>query len=361
MIISGQSPNGAPAPPPMPSMPRTCQPSPHSGPGLQLLLQFGLDHGLSGDRCLAGTGLDWQHLTAPGFVVEIEQELQLIRNLVNELGHIPGIGIQAGLRYRLATRGIWGFALLSCATLRDALAMALRYETLWNPFTDIRVEEDGDRLVTTIDASRMPEAVRTFIVDRDLGISASFMRDLIGTTIPAHSVTLCCSEPSDARPYQELFGMMPVFGASENRVARNAAGYLDRPLPGANSEVARQCELQCQALLAKRRARSGLAGQLRNRLAAGPGPLPDMERLAREFHITSRTLRRRLAEEGTSFRQLQDEVLEAQAEEMLAGGLKLEHVAAALGYGEASNFIRAYRRWKGVTPLQYRKQVAGGG
>ncbi|RWA51201.1 hypothetical protein AU476_24560 [Cupriavidus sp. UYMSc13B] len=344
----------------MPSLPRPSHPSPHSGPGLQLLLQFGLDHGLSGDRCLAGTGLNWQHLTAAGLIVEVEQELQLIQNLVDELGHIPGIGIEAGLRYRLATRGIWGFAMLSCATLRDALAMALRYETLWNPFTDIRLAEDGDRLVTTIDASRMPAALRTFIVDRDLGISSSFVRDLIGTTIPAQSVTLCCPEPSDVRPYEALFGVTPVFGANENRIAKNAAGYLDRPLPGANSDVARQCELQCQALLAKRRARSGLAGQLRNRLAAGPAPLPDMEMLAREFHITSRTLRRRLADEGTSFRQLQDEVLETLAEEMLAGGLKLEHVAAALGYGEASNFIRAYRRWKGVTPHQYRRQVAGG-
>ncbi len=343
----------------MPSMPRPSQPSPHSGPGLQLLLQFGLDHGLSGDRCLAGTGLHWQHLTGPGLVVEVEQELQLIQNLVDELGHIPGIGIEVGLRYRLAMRGIWGFAILSCATLRDALAVALRYESLWNPFTDIRVAEDGDRLVTTIDATRMPEALRTFIVDRDLGISTSFMRDLIGTTIPAQSVMLCCPEPSDARPYEALFGITPVFGANENRIARSAAEYLDRPLPGANSDVAQQCELQCQALLAKRRTRSGLAGQLRDRLAAGRGSLPDMEMLAREFHITSRTLRRRLADEGTSFRQLQEEVLEALAEEMLASGLKLEHVAGALGYGEASNFIRAYRRWKGVTPHQYRKQVGG--
>jgi hypothetical protein len=48
---------------------------------LQLLLQFGLDHGLSGDRCLAGTGLNWQHLTGPGLGVEVEQELHLIQHL----------------------------------------------------------------------------------------------------------------------------------------------------------------------------------------------------------------------------------------------------------------------------------------
>ncbi len=138
---------------------------------------------------------------------------------------------------------------------------------------------------------------------------------------------------------------------------RNSAGYLDLPLSGANTEVTRQCEAQCQALLARRRTRSGLAGQLRNRMVAPPGPLPDMETLAHELHMSLRTLRRRLLDEGTSFRQLQDEVRQALAEELLAEGLKLEQVAITLGYGEVSNFIRAYRRWKGVTPHDDRARL----
>ncbi|SCU87078.1 Ornithine utilization regulator (fragment) [Cupriavidus necator] len=152
--------------------------------------------------------------------------------------------------------------------------------------------------------------------------------------------------------------MTPVFGVAENKVVRRAAGYLDRPLPGANTEVVSQCEAQCQALLAKWQAREGLPSQLRNRMVARPGPLPDMETLAQELHMSLRTLRRRLADEGTSFRQLQDEVREALAEELLAEGLKLEHVADSLGYGEVSNFIRAYRRWKGVTPHNDRGRLS---
>lgn len=326
----------------------------HNGPSVQLLLQFGLDHGLSGDRCLDATGLNWQQLADPGTAVEADQELRLIRNLVNALGHIPGIGIQAGLRYRLATYGIWGFALLSCATLRNAIGMAVRYLELSYPFPDIRTEVEGDMLVTTIDDSKVPDDVRTFIVDRDCASMASIMRDLINTTLPVVSVNLRRRAPNDLRPYQELFGMTPVFGAEENRIVKDAAGFLDLPLPGASPEVARQCEEQCQAMLARRHARTGFAGRVRDRLVAVPGKLPDMEALAEELHMTSRTLRRRLAEEGTSFRQLQEEVREALAEELLASGLTLEQVAEALGYGEVSNFIRACRRWKGMTPHKYR-------
>ena len=338
-------------------MPRDAPLPPLSGSSVQLLVQFGIDHGLPGDRCLDGTGLDWRNLADPAFVVGVHQELQLIRNLVASLGHVPGIGIQAGLRYRLASRSVWGFALLSCATLRDAIGMAFRYQSLWNPLTEFRVEQDGDLLATTIDDSALPDDLRPFIVDRDLGISISFMRDLIGTTMPAVSVALRRPAPADTRPYEELFGMTPAFGAEANRIVRNSAGFLDRPLPGANTEVARQCEAQCQALLARRQVREGLAGQLRNRMVARPGPLPDMETLAGELHMSLRTLRRRLADEGTSFRQLQEEVRETLAEELLAEGLKLEHVADTLGYGEVSNFIRAYRRWKGVTPHHDRTRL----
>jgi AraC-like DNA-binding protein len=330
---------------------------PLSGSSVQLLLQFGIDHGLSGDRCLAGTSLEWRDLADPAFVASVYQELQLIRNLSRALGHLPGAAIQLGLRYRLAVRGVWGYALLSCATLRDAMGMAYRYQSLWNPLTDYRAEEDGDLMTTTIDDSTMPDDVRSFVVDRDIGTAISFMRDLIGTTIPALSVTLRREEPADTRPYEDLFGVKPVFGAEANKIVRNVAGFLDRRLPGANAEVLRECEAQCQALLARRKARAGLSGELRDRMVARPGPLPDMETLAQQLHMSLRTLRRRLADEGTSFRQLQDEVREALAEELLAEGLKLEHVAATLGYEEVSNFIRAYRRWKGVTPNHDRMRL----
>ena len=331
-----------------------------NGFSAQLLLQFGLDYGLSWDRCLAGTGLDWRDLAEPIFVVSVEQELQLIRNLAQALDHIPGAGLQAGLRYRLASRGVWGFALLSCATLRDAIGMAFRYRNLWNPLTTFHVEERRNQLVTTIDDSALPEDLRAFIVDRDLGISVSFVRDLIGTTLPAVSVTLRRPAPADVRPYQDIFGMTPVFGAHEIRVVRRSTGYLDHALPGSNTELARQCEAQCEAMLARWVSEDGLAGQLRKRLVARPGSLPDMETVAEELHMSLRTLHRRLADEGTSFRQLQEEVREALADKLLAEGLKLEHVADTLGYGEVSNFIRAYRRWKGDTPHRYRERLSEG-
>jgi AraC-like DNA-binding protein len=138
-----------------------------------------------------------------------------------------------------------------------------------------------------------------------------------------------------------------------------AAELLDNPLPRANPQLVSACEQQCQALLARHQWHQGLAGRVRQLLLQSPGQIADMERVAGHLHLSSRTLRRRLIEEGTSFRTLQDEVRQALAEELLAaGGLSLEEIAERLGYGELSNFIHAFKRWKGTTPGRYQRETA---
>ncbi|AYC33250.1 AraC family transcriptional regulator [Pseudomonas cavernae] len=331
------------------------QPARRSATSVQLLTQFGLDHGLSAEHCLAGTGLNWQMLADPGAEVGSEQELQLIRNLVVALGHIPGIGLQAGMRYRLNTYGIWGFALLSSPNYRSAASIGLRYLDLTYAFTRIHLEESGDEAALFLDDSALPADLRSFILERDSAAIMNIHRDLTNTRLVLTQANFRIAAPSDPTPYLEWFGAAPSFNASNNCLVFPRP-VLDLPLPGADPQVVQHCEQQCQRLLTKRRVRTGLARRIRDRLLARPGHLPDMESLASELHMTSRTLRRRLEEQGTSFRQLLEEVRQALAEELLATGLNLEEIAERLGYGEASNFTHAFKRWKGVSPRQYRRQ-----
>ena len=81
-----------------------------------------------------------------------------------------------------------------------------------------------------------------------------------------------------------------------------------------------------------------------------------MEVVAADLGMTGRTLRRRLASEGASYRTLLEEVRESLATEMLATGrLAVEDVALRLGYAEASSFIAAFRRWTGRTPTAWQR------
>lgn len=326
---------------------------------IQVLIQFGLDQGLSLDTCLLGTGLTPLDLADGQREVEASQELQLIANLIRARPGVADLGLQAGLRYRLTTYGIWGYALLSSQSFRQAAELGLRYLDLTFAFNRIHLEEDAEGAHLCLDDRSLPLAVRDFLVQRDASAMRLIQRELSSTPVPLKRMQLRMSAPAEPAAFIEHFGLLPEFDCAENRISFDRQ-FLDLPLPRANPQTMGLYERQCQALLAKRQMRGGLAGQLRERLLATPGRLADMEQLADELAISSRTLRRRLNDQGTSFRLLQDEVRQALAEELLAtGGLTQEEIAERLGYSEVSNFLHAFKRWKGLTPGQYRKDRQG--
>ena len=149
-----------------------------------------------------------------------------------------------------------------------------------------------------------------------------------------------------------LFGVVPELGAPVTLVALDPS-VLDLPLPQADELTAATTEAQCRALLEQRRGRTGTAGQVRDALVARPGTVPDAAAVAASLALSERTLRRRLAEEGTSFRALVDEVREALAEELLRAGLPVQAVARRLGYAETASFTHAFTRWKGSSPTAW--------
>ena len=323
----------------------------------QLLTQLGLDHGLSVEQCLRHTGLSPLQLAELHSEIEGAQELQLICNLIEALPTQDDLGLQAGLRSQLTTYGIWGYALLSSQSFRQAADLGLRYLDLTFAFNRISLHEDVDQAHLQLDGSHLPDQVRDFLLLRDTVAVMVIQRELTGNRMPLDRVLLSMPAPADTARFIEQFGLLPEFACAENRISFSRH-LLDLPLPRANPHSAQLCEQQCQALLAKRQVRSGLAGQIRDRLLSTPGRLADMEVIASELNISSRTLRRRLEEQGSSFRQLQEEVRQALAEELLAiASLSQEDIAERLGYSEVSNFLHAFKRWKGLTPGQYRQTL----
>jgi AraC-like DNA-binding protein len=146
--------------------------------------------------------------------------------------------------------------------------------------------------------------------------------------------------------------------AAEHTGMRISSAVLDLPLPQANAATVQSCEQLCRDLLAQRQQRSGVAAQVRQRLLRSDDAFPGLEQIAGELGQTSRSLRRHLASEGTSFRGLLDECRELLAEQLLVRlRLSVEEVAARLGYAEASSFIIAFRRWKGMTPRRFVQQA----
>jgi AraC-like DNA-binding protein len=321
---------------------------PRSAASALLLTRLGQERGVPADVVLAGTGLDLAALRVPGTEVSGRQELALLRNLQAAVPD-PDLPLEAGARYHLTTYGIWGFALASSPTLRDALAVGSRFVDLSFTFCAFSVDEDERELSLCLDDDAVPDDVRAFVVARDL----AGLRTITGEVapgLPLERLTVRLPVPSSTARWEQVFGVPPQFDAGRNTAVLSSAA-LDLPLPQADELTAAMTERQCRELVDRRRARSGVAGLVRDQLVRSPADMPDADAVAAALAVSERTLRRRLADEGTSFRALVEEVREALAEELLAtGSLSVEQVARRLGYAETASFTHAFTRWKGVSP-----------
>ncbi|MTE11385.1 AraC family transcriptional regulator [Nocardia aurantiaca] len=327
-----------------------------------LMVGFAREHGVPAARMLQGSGLSERQLADPDEQIDAHTELAVIRNLVRELGARPNLGLEVGRRYRITTFGIFGFACVSSPTLGEAIAFALRYLELSFTFCIPAASWRPGEFVARIHDERVPFDVRRFLVERDVAAMHQVMSDLMGRPIPLLRADFDFPAPENLGPYTEMYGLTPSFEAEHNLFALDPA-ILQQPLPQANEHTWAMCLAQCRDLVSRRRARTGIAAEVRERLVPRGGldgfaVPPGIDSVAKDLNMSTRTLRRHLDAAGTSYRQLLDEVRRALAEEMLtATPLSVSDVAIRLGYAEASTFIHAFKRWTGTTPSAYRRSA----
>jgi AraC-like DNA-binding protein len=324
---------------------------------VQILAALGAEQGLSTAQLLLNTGLSVGQLSDARCEVEAVQELQLVRNLLRGCPMQSDLGMRAGLRYHISSYGMWGFAMMSSPSLREAVQLGLRLVSLTFVFVRLQLQEKAGVVELRVDADEIPGSERQFLLERDLVAAVQLLNELCAAPIPLLSVSFSCVRPAHAERLQEVFAC-PVDFAAEHTGMRISSAVLDLPLPQANAATVQSCEQLCRDLLAQRQQRSGVAAQVRQRLLRSDDAFPGLEQIAGELGQTSRSLRRHLASEGTSFRCLLDECRELLAEQLLVRlRLSVEEVAARLGYAEASSFIIAFRRWKGMTPRRFVQQA----
>lgn len=316
---------------------------------IKLMTDYATTQGISQQSMLKGTGLTEAQLLDANMLVSGHQELQLVRNLVEHLGDRPGLGLVVGARYHFTTFGAFGIALVSSASVREALRFALEYFALTFAFTQFVVREQHGETYVYIEDEGIPAALKRFIIERDVAALLSVQRDLIPDNMFKQ---LAFSFKADGNPqaYSNFFGIEPQFAAAKSYAILDAF-KIDQPLQLANELVLQAAAQQCQQILDQRRSQQKLTCQLQQLLMQAKGHMPSMETIAAQLHMNSRTMRRHLANEGTTFIQIREEVRQLLADHYLAlPNTSIEHIADWLGYSESASFISAYKRWKGNTP-----------
>ncbi len=329
---------------------------PRSPAAARNLVETAIAHGISARTCLAGTGLDEADIDDAETVVQADQELAIARNLVASTGNPAGLGVEVGRRYQLSTAGIYGFALLSSPTLREAITVGLRFAALTSTFHELSfVEAKGEAMIVFGDRD-LPADMRTFLLERDIAAILVIVPLLFGGSLPAGArATFTPARKQSA--LVALDGLLPIEFEAEHNALIFPQALVDSPLPAADAHTAQMCIQQCEDLLAKRRSRQGIAATVRSQVLMDPAHVPPMRAMAGLLNMTERTLHRHLAREGTSYRALLDEVRETLAAELLASGLTVDEVSRRLGYSETASFTHAFVRWRGAPPSVFRTRL----
>ncbi len=324
--------------------------------GVRVLTDFGEKHGVSRQQCIAGSGIKITDLDSPEEVVSAEQELRTIRNLQALLPHVSDLGIRVGMCYHYTTFGMLGYAIASSPHARAALEVAMRYFNLTFAFSQFEARDTEFETIVDVDVSGVPQDVQHFILERDASALATAQVG-ISNTNSLKRIRLPLPLPKDISIYQQAFGVTPEFNSDKASVILDKE-ILFAPFPQSNALVFKSCEEQCAQLLKRYESNIGISKKVRNILAQDINT--NMENISKDLFMTSRTLRRHLIEEGTSFSGIKDDVRMAIAEEfLLVCRLSVDETAYRLGYSSSQTFITAFKRLKGTTPHAYRNKMLG--
>jgi AraC-like DNA-binding protein len=274
---------------------------------------------------------------------------------------VPDLGFLVGEKTTPLEHGVMGYALLSSPTLRDCLTRYVKFQYLQGPLLTVSFVETGTTAEMTATPRRgrwpMSPAAFRYIVQEWL-VGWNQWCQLIGRSGSFFEhVRLAYSSDGQRRHYEEHLGCTVSFDNNET-TAIFASRRLDLPLSYADESIAALCEVQCERLLEVLQLRTGLVADVHRQLANRPGRVPNMDEMANNLHIGTRTLRRRLKDENTSYQQVVSEFRVAMAKRYLGEtSLPAYEVAALVGYSDPANLYRTFREATGQTPLQYRARL----
>lgn len=247
----------------------------------------------------------------------------------------------------------WGFGpgLAASATVEEAFERVIRHDALFGGAVNLRLVK-GPTVATV--SFRLLETAPEPALDLAAAAILRLCRVLIGDlAFCPQRARLVRPEPDDLGPFRERFGPNVEFSQPSNQIELPRS-LVERPLPAACREVARAADQMLDQFLNDRSlpvtsnaARDVIARLLADRPAT-------RQEVARALGISTRNMHRRLAEEGTSFREILDDVRMKLAYDLLAQGrLSKNEIAYRLRFSSGSTFARAFRRATGRSPSDY--------
>ena len=321
--------------------------------GAAAILAVLQDFGVDPDEVLTEAGIDRELFADPDNLITYAARDRLFRQCVSRTG-CQHFGLLVGQRMNLKALGLVGLLMRTSPNVGKALSSLVNLLHLHSQGAVIALLVDEDVAMLTYDAFEPGLEATDQTGSGAVAMMLNVMRTLCGPDFRPTEASFGHRRPADIEPFRKFF-KVPLYFDAEHYALVFSRDWLDVRPPGADDEL--QQLLQKQVEVFESRYSLAFPDQVRKvlRSALITGYFSESE-IAALFSMHSHTFRRRLDASATSFHELVDECRFEMAREMLLNtSLSVSEVSTSLGYSRASSFIRAFRRWSGVTPGQWRQ------
>ncbi|MFV8572027.1 AraC family transcriptional regulator ligand-binding domain-containing protein [Marinobacter sp. SBS5] len=306
---------------------------------------------------LAGTQLSVEQFLQENTLLTPNQQLQILKNCLR-IAKDNTFGLRLGQRLTSPTHGALGFLVNSSPDLLTALKAFQAYLPTRMNLARLDLVIEGEWLQLSCNyAMELEEDLLRLLSEIFTVIFFDTAEFIVGRPLREASIDFMHQKPAYAARYEEHIPATIGFGA-DAYVLRVPLEVCKIQNASANHESYMMALRHCEAMRAQLNPnKSSSKYQVQKMMLSHPPGVLSEEETAAALFICKRTLARRLKQEGTSFRQVRDEIMSQQAVGyLLDSTLSVEAIAELLNYHDSANFRRAFKRWFNLTPDQYRRQ-----
>lgn len=300
-------------------------------------------------------GLTSEQLADPEFRIPTAIANDMVKHALKLTGE-PTLGYHLGTQMRISIHGFIGYAIMTANNITEALVLANRFIQLRLPFLQLFFSTFGVKATVQLQTDIQMEPLRTEIsIALMIGL-ISMAKAITGISDATGEIDFDFKKPEGFERFMVKFPTHQFRFEQPHLLLSFDKNYLMNKLVHADPIASQIAINQCEAELSALGERHRIAMRVRDILTNSEKHYLSIEAVADRLHMSDRTLKRQLAAEGTSFSTLVDEVRYRHATSLLSRtDFTLEQIADELGYSDVANFSRAFKRWSGRSPSNWRK------
>lgn len=265
----------------------------------------------------------------------------------------PSMGLLVGERLLVNSHGMLGYAAMNAGTVRQAMELVEAYLSVRISLVSVQHDIRGDQVRFLFRETEPLGSIQQPVLEAVMLAIKNVFDYITNGSCPVRCASFPFPEPAHSALARDLFKTPLLYEQDWTGFSFDTA-QIDMPLAMADPATFQTALAICQRELDKLNAQQTLGAKVRRLMLEKQSGFPSLNVLAHLLHLTPRTLHRRLKEEGTSYKDILEDVRHMLALELLkAGHLSIQEIGYKLGYTDTANFRRAFKRWEGQPPSSH--------